>query len=153
MPLFPAVLGLIAACAGLVALVARFPFNPLYTWLIQLHPQARQLQKARSLLAHGSRIRIADHQDELETIHKIACDEYDNISPQYTPVEFEWMHQAFRIRYAEQRKEGRKNTLGMQEEMLGHFDQRISRRLDGVAAAGTVVAILGFGGLLVVAFA
>ena len=46
-----------------------------------------------------------------------------NFSEQYTPVEFKWMHQAFEIRYAEQRIEGRKNTPGIQEEMSGYFDR------------------------------
>lgn len=149
MVLLPALFGLVATLSGLVALVARFRFDPLYTWLVQVHPRARVLQNARDLLADSGRIRIADHQDELDIIHHITCDEYDNISPQYTPVEFEWMHQAFRIRYAEQREEGRKNTPGIQEEMVGHFDRRISRKLAMVAAGATVVAISGFAGLLI----
>lgn len=148
--LLPAAFGLFAAVAGLVALVARFRFNPLYAWLVHLHPRARQLQKARDLLDDGGRIRIAEHQDELETIHDVACEEYSNFSPQYTPVEFRWMHQAFEIRYAEQRTEGRKNTPGIREEILGHFNRRISRKLARVSAGATVVAIGGFAGLLLV---
>lgn len=149
MVFLPAVFGLIGAVAALVALVARFRFEPLYSWLIRFHPSARNLQAARDLLADGSRIRIADHQAELETIHEVACEEYSNISEQYTPVEFRWMHQAFRIRYAEQRRQGRKNTPGIQKEMVDHFDRRISRKLAGVAAGATVVAIIGFAGLLI----
>jgi hypothetical protein len=152
MVLLPAVFGLIAGFAALVALIARFRFYPLYSWLVRLYPPARKLQVSRNLLADGSRIRIADHPVELEAIHKVACEEYSNISEQYTPVEFRWMHQAFRIRYAERRKEGRKNTPGIQEEMINHFDQRISRKLAGIAAGTTVVAIFGFAGLLVFSF-
>ena len=149
MVLLSAVFGLIAAVAALVALVARFRFDPLYSWLVWYYPPARKLQAARDLLAEGGQIRIADHQAELETIHEVVCEEYSNISEQYTPVEFRWMHQAFRIRYAEQRKEGRKNTPGIQEEMVGHFDQRISQKLAGVAAGATVIVIAGFAGLLI----
>jgi hypothetical protein len=147
--LLPAVFGLIASVAALIALVARFRFDPLYSWLIRLHPSAQKLQSARDLLADGDRIRIADHQVELETIHNVACEEYSNISEQYTPVEFRWLHQAFRIRYAEKRKEGRKNMPSIQEEMVGHFDRRISQKLAEVAAGAAVVAIAGFAGLLI----
>lgn len=148
MVLLPTVLGLIGACSAFIALVARFRFDPFYTWLVQVHPRTRQLQAARTLLADGGRIRIADHQDELETIHQMACKKYDNISEQYTPVEFWWVHQGFCIRYAEERKDVQPRTPGIQEEMLKHIDWQMSRALAKVAAAATGVAIVGFLGLL-----
>jgi hypothetical protein len=86
-------------------------------------------------------------------IHDVVCDEYDNFSEQYTPVEFSWMHQAFEIRYAEQRSEGRKNTPGIQDDVLDHFDRRISRSIAGVAGLATVVAIIGFAGVFVLSLA
>jgi hypothetical protein len=80
----------------------------------------------------------------LELIHQVASEEYSNISERWTPVEFEWMHNAFRIRYAEQRKEGPKNSPGVREEIIGHFDRRISERLGRIAAVGTGIAVIGF---------
>lgn len=151
--LLPAVFGLVGAVAALVALVARFRFDPLYSWLVRFHPSARKLQLARNLLTDGDQIRIADHQTELETVHEVAREEYSNISERYTPVEFRWVHQGFRIRYAEQRREGRKNMPGIQEEMVSHFDRRISRKLAGVAAGAIGIAITGFAGLLILSVA
>lgn len=140
----PAVFGLIAAVSGLVAVVARFRFDPFYSVFVKLSPKTRRLQAAREALADGRRIRIADEQEILELIHRVAAEEYDNISEQWTPVEFRWMHNTFRFRYAEQREEGKQNRPDIEAELVGYVDERIAAHLGRIAAGGTIIAILGF---------
>lgn len=144
MSLIPTVFELIAAVSGLVALVARFPFEPLYSFLVWLIPPLRDLQKARESLNEGRSIKIDDKQETLEMIHQVAAEEYDDITARYTPVEFKWFHQGLEFRYAEQRREGKRNIPDIQDEMVGYFDERISAFLGRIAYVGGGATALGF---------
>lgn len=142
--------GLIGAFSALIVLVAQFRFVPFYSWLVRVHPSAAQYQAARDALDSGRKLRLRDDRQVLDTVHEVVAEEYDNIPEQYAPVEFEWFHNGFRIRFDDQSKHGRKNSPGIEEELISHFDGRISRLLGSVAAIGAVVAISGFLVVLVV---
>lgn len=133
--------GLIGAISALIALVAQFRFQPVYSWLVKLHPTVARYQAARDALESGRKIRLRDEREVLNTVHEVAAEEYDNIPEQYAPVEFEWFHNGFRIRFDDQSRRGKKNIPDIEQELLGHFDHRISRSLGSVAATGAVLAV------------
>jgi hypothetical protein len=141
---------LIGAVSAVIALTAQFQFQPVYSWLVRLHPSAARYKAARDALASGRKLRLRDDRELLDTVHEVAAAEYDNIPEQYAPVEFEWFHKGFHIRFDNRSRRGKKNLPGIEEKFLRYFDQRVARALASLAAMGAVLAVSGFLVVLVV---
>lgn len=82
MGVVPAVFGFIAAVPGLIAVVARFQVEPLYSMFVAVPSITRRLQRARDAVAERRRLRIVDDQDTLELVHQVATEENEYISEQ-----------------------------------------------------------------------
>lgn len=141
-------LGFLGAASGAMALVIDLKTDPFYSMLASVQPSTRRLLSARESLANRDRLRIADYQEELETIHEMLVEEYD-FDKQYTPVELKFHYNGFKLRYAEQRSQGKKNSPGIGDELVEHMDERIDRRIGRIALAAAGVCVVSFGALLV----
>lgn len=84
-------------------------------------------------------IRIRDgYREELQAIHQILFDEYD-FDEQYYPISLQFMHNSFEVEYADDRKQGRRETS--RDELLSLVDSRISETLGRIAAYAWLGAI------------
>lgn len=141
-------LGFLGAASGAMALIINLKTDPFYSMLASVQPSTRRLLSARESVANRERLRIADDQEELETIHEMLVDEYD-FYEQYTPVEFRFVHNGFKLRYAEQRTQGKKNSPGVGDELVEHMDERIDRKIGRIALGAAGVCIVSFGALFI----
>jgi len=135
-------LGLLGAISGLLAVVASQRLEPFYSSIVRFLPSTRRLNSARELISENDRILIRNgHQEELEAVHEVFIDEY-GFDERYQPTKLRFKHNSFMMEYADNRKQGRKQTS--KEDILELINSRISEGLGRISAYAAIFAIVAF---------